>query len=121
MPKKGFKDLTGQKFGRVTVLRYVGQNSSRNSIWDCRCDCGVEFQTVGHHLLTGATRSCGCYRKEKIAEVNKGRIRLTWKDIKEIDDLISVCFTDCEEGDTPKEIYEEVLRRFLEVRYERKI
>lgn len=111
-----YKDLTGQKFGRVTALECVGQNDHGNSVWRCRCDCGVEFQTLGFHLTRGETQSCGCLRVERATEVSRKRIILTWKDIKEIDDLISVCFTDCEHGDSYKDIYEEVLKRFNEQR-----
>ena len=41
-------------------------------------------------------------------------LALTWEDISEIAAWISVCFTNCKEGDTSKEIYEEALRRFNE-------
>lgn len=64
------KDLTGQRFGRLTVLeleqepyRSPGGKPARR--WRCRCDCGREI-TVLQNALTGknGTRSCGCARKE---------------------------------------------------------
>lgn len=60
-----FVDISGRRYGRVTVLRYVGYaDASRHSVWRCRCDCGVEFDTFGAALRRGRTRSCGCYRSE---------------------------------------------------------
>ena len=61
---KRVKDITGQRFGRVTVLEYVGNNKHRRARWLCRCDCGTVFVTDGENLAQGATRSCGCYRRE---------------------------------------------------------
>lgn len=63
-------DLVGQKFGRLTVLKYV-RNNKRGSLWECMCDC--ENKTIkiirGGHLKNGHTRSCGCL---KIFRTNKG-------------------------------------------------
>ena len=62
MPKK---DLTGQRFGRLTVLYDTGKrNSDRRIIWKCICDCGTECQISSHGLLVTHTKSCGCIRKE---------------------------------------------------------
>ena len=52
-------DITGQRFGRLKVLRYVG--SSR---WECKCDCGAIVYPLGGNLRKGDIRSCGCLRKE---------------------------------------------------------
>jgi hypothetical protein len=62
------KDLTSQKFGRLTVLSYAGQNNDHNAMWNCKCDCGNDFIARGSSLLKGATISCGCYRKEVSAK-----------------------------------------------------
>jgi len=58
-------DLTGQKFGRLTVLGRTDQHKSGNIIWACRCDCGQEHGVVSTSLRSGRTRSCGCLRSEK--------------------------------------------------------
>ena len=60
-----FQDLTGVKMHRLTFLRYVGKNESRNAIWRVRCECGVEFDTVATNVKNGHTRSCGCIRIER--------------------------------------------------------
>ena len=57
-----FKDLTGQRFGKLIVVNYVGL-SKRGSIWHCKCDCGNEKDIVSMELLKGDTSSCGCIRR----------------------------------------------------------
>lgn len=58
-----FRDLTGQKFNRLTVLEYV-ETRKTQSLWRCRCDCGNEIVTKGIYLTIGDTKSCGCIVKE---------------------------------------------------------
>lgn len=65
------KDLTGQIFGRLTVLECVGKNNSRHYFWRCRCTCGVEIVVQGSHLKSGNTQSCGCLQREKTGEANQ--------------------------------------------------
>ncbi|MDR0491599.1 MAG: AP2/ERF family transcription factor [Oscillospiraceae bacterium] len=62
------KDITGQRFGRLTVLRPTDQRRSESVVWECQCDCGNIVLTIGNHLRSGATKSCGCWRKEKLEE-----------------------------------------------------
>ena len=54
------KNITGQKFGRLTALERVGKNSCGHSIWRCQCECGRTTEVVLHSLTCGKTRSCGC-------------------------------------------------------------
>lgn len=60
------KDMHGQRFGRLLVLRFSGMlnNSSRSAIWVCLCDCGKETLVPRSSLITGNTRSCGCLHNE---------------------------------------------------------
>lgn len=61
-------DLTGQVYGRLTVLArgrdYVAPSGQRQSVWICRCECGETVERRGAHLRTGRTTSCGCWRRE---------------------------------------------------------
>lgn len=57
MGKKG-EDLTGKRFGRLTVLEEAGTTNGRR--WLCRCDCGEEKIVYGNSLKRGTTKSCGC-------------------------------------------------------------
>lgn len=85
------KDVTGQKFGRLTALNIVGANVHKKKIWLCKCDCGNEVQVVGASLWKGLTSSCGCLRKEVTANrlTKHGQARAgmktktykCWKDI----------------------------------------
>lgn len=65
-----FIDITGQRFGRLTVLRYAPERGP--GYWLCRCDCGTEFVTEGQALRKGNTRSCGCLRADLCRELGKG-------------------------------------------------
>lgn len=58
------KDLTGQKFGRLTVDKFVSKNKYGHVLWLCKCDCGNEITVTTGHLLGGDTASCGCYQSE---------------------------------------------------------
>lgn len=62
------KDLTGKKYGRLTVLRRVS-NRGRRVFWLCRCDCGKEKEIASDSLRHGS-RSCGCYMSECIRNRN---------------------------------------------------
>jgi hypothetical protein len=62
-------DLTGKRFGRLTVIRMVGKDKWRNPYWECVCDCGNTHTTVGSQLRKGFCQSCGCLQKERAAEV----------------------------------------------------
>lgn len=56
---KRIKDITGQRFGKLVVIGYVG-SEKRQSKWLCQCDCGNEYVGTKDHLMSGNTRSCGC-------------------------------------------------------------
>lgn len=52
------KDMTGQTFGKLTVLEYAGVRNT-NAHWLCRCECGRQTIVIGLHLRQGRSRSCG--------------------------------------------------------------
>lgn len=58
-------DLTDQRFGRLVVLAYHGNNpANSNAMWLCQCDCGNKTVVDGVRLRSGITKSCGCLRKD---------------------------------------------------------
>jgi len=58
-----FIDLTGQKFGRLTVVEI--SHSNRNGYyWKCVCECGNTRVVRGSKLRAGKTISCGCFKKD---------------------------------------------------------
>lgn len=70
-----FIDLTGKKFGRLTVIhreenkiRPSGQSATT---WLCRCDCGNTIIVTGCDLKKGNTKSCGCLQNEINSSVHK--------------------------------------------------
>jgi len=56
--------LIGDKFGRLTVVERVSNNSRGNSMWLCECHCGQTTVVAGSHLVNGHTNSCGCFHKD---------------------------------------------------------
>lgn len=57
-------DLSGQSFGKLTVLERA-PNDGRRTMWACRCSCGKSSIVDADHLRTGHTTSCGCAWVEK--------------------------------------------------------
>lgn len=77
-----FKDLTGQRFGRLTVIEleddYVSPSGYHKKRWMCHCDCGKNIIVWAGNLISGHTQSCGCQHLEKLANGNpKHNIRHT--------------------------------------------
>lgn len=58
-------DLTGQTFGRLTVVRYSHYQNG-TSFYECKCICGKEVIASGYRLRTGQTKSCGCLRSANL-------------------------------------------------------
>jgi len=81
-------DLTGQRFGRLTVIEKVPSKNS-NARWRCVCDCGKETTVLGTTLRRGESKSCGClrsdyWRKEKTTHGKcKSRLASIWYGMKE--------------------------------------
>ena len=65
-------DLSGQKFGRLTVLSYSDTRNGR-ARWLCRCECGKEITVSANSLKSGNTKSCGCLNLEKAIARIKGQ------------------------------------------------
>ena len=83
MPKK--IDMTGRVIGRLLVIEECGRDARRRSLWRCRCECGNEIIVRCDHLRHEDTTSCGCYRRERLAEAHtthgmcKTRIYYVWQ------------------------------------------
>lgn len=58
-----FKDETGNKYGRLTVLS-LGGRTDYGFRWKCICECGNELYVLGSYLRRGTSKSCGCLRQE---------------------------------------------------------
>ena len=66
MSKK--KDLTGQKFGRLTAIEEAGKDKEGKTLWKCVCDCKEIVKVITKRLTSGHTKSCGCYRLDRLRE-----------------------------------------------------
>lgn len=65
---RAFVDMTGQRFGMLTVW-YPVECTNSGKMWMCRCDCGNVLKVLRGNLLKGAQTSCGCYRDSHRAEI----------------------------------------------------
>ena len=70
------KDMTGMKFGRLTVVKESGRDKHGNTLWLCKCECGNETIVRGTSLRNGRTTSCGCYKDEMTSKKFKEK----WQD-----------------------------------------
>lgn len=71
-------DLTGRKFGKLTVLHRDTSKKYNRPYWVCQCECGNIHSVKGSSLVCGTTKSCGCL-KNRITHgdaVNGKRTRL---------------------------------------------
>ena len=81
LQKERIKDLSGQTFGRLTVISMVEKRVGRSVAWECKCICGDMKQVSSTSLLTGNVRSCGCLRRnmDRIKDLSGqtfGRLRV---------------------------------------------
>lgn len=75
-------DLTGQRFGRLTVLERAENSPSQKVQWLCRCDCGNACVVRGNDITAGRTLSCGCLHRERataLARRHDGRYTRLYK------------------------------------------
>ena len=63
MLKRMKKDLTNQKFGRLTVVSFSHKTKNHHFVWKCKCDCGNYTNVLSTNLLNSGTKSCGCIVK----------------------------------------------------------
>lgn len=61
-------DLTGQKFGRLTVLYRLHNYHKHGTYWLCLCDCGNLTEVTRCNLRSSHTKSCGCYQLDRAVE-----------------------------------------------------
>jgi hypothetical protein len=64
--RKDTKDMTGQIFGRLTVLNPSSKPNKRGMSWDCQCICGKKTIAYGGHLRAGKRISCGCIAQKNM-------------------------------------------------------
>lgn len=78
MPR--YKNIQGEKYGRLTAVRYLRTDSKGQALWICHCDCGKEIQARTKDLRYGNTKSCGCLVTDTSTEIGRRRA-LSWDPI----------------------------------------
>lgn len=64
------KDLSGFKFGKLTVIKKQGTDKFKKTEWLCKCDCGNYKIAKRDLLIKGHTKSCGCLFKEVMSDID---------------------------------------------------
>ena len=80
MPK--LIDLTGKKFGKLTVIRY-SHSKNNHRYWMCRCECGKEVSVITSSLKTGNTKSCGCMQNRPKHNESRTKLYSVWNGIRQ--------------------------------------
>ncbi len=75
--RNGISLLTNKRFGRLVAKSYLQKNN--RIYWNCVCDCGEKKVVAATALVSGYTKSCGCLRKEVLADIKKGIKNNNWK------------------------------------------
>lgn len=84
MPKGSPKDITGQRFGKLTAL-YLHERRNYKSYWFCKCDCGSNTIVMISKLTSGHTKSCGCLKRKGYNwshGLRKTRLYRIWANMK---------------------------------------
>lgn len=78
-------DLTGQKFGRLTVVERADNTKQGQTQWKCECECGKQTTVSAYCLRSGHTKSCGCWKRYATKKHGQSRERIyaIWYGIKE--------------------------------------
>lgn len=84
-----YKDLTGQKFGRLTVNERVGSNKTGQALWKCTCECGNTTVVSSASLISYRICSCGCLKSKGEQRIQK------WLEEHGIIFEKEYCFADC--------------------------
>lgn len=83
-----FADISGYKFGRLTVIEKSGSHKKGYALWLCCCECGETTIVRSDKLKSGNTMSCGCLMSEKFSEkkvkhgLSKSPIYTVWRGMK---------------------------------------
>lgn len=62
--RRKFRDITGQRFGKLKVLSPTDKRKNGYVVWECQCDCGKLYNQTGRNLLRGFSKHCGCEKRD---------------------------------------------------------
>lgn len=90
-----FIDITGQTFGRWTVL-HRHPSEKKSAQWLCRCSCGTERVVFGFMLRNGKSSSCGCASAKNLTGQRFGHLVVLSKtDERRSNAVVFLCRCDC--------------------------
>ena len=73
-------DMTGERFGKLTVIEPTSERRNGSAVWKCRCDCGGTRLVSRDCLVRGKTISCGCMQKlDDLSGQRFGRLTVLYK------------------------------------------
>jgi hypothetical protein len=96
-------DLTGRRFGKLTIVTMVRVGDGLRNKWLCRCDCGRQHLANTYNLISGSTTSCKCARAERGRATRKSMVGLRFGQLVVISptgkeangEYIYLCRCDC--------------------------
>jgi hypothetical protein len=68
-----YRDLSGKRFDRLTVIERIQNAKGERARWLCRCECGNQTKVLGASLTSGNTKSCGCLQRETATQQMTGK------------------------------------------------
>ena len=89
--------MIGNRFGRLVVV-YRDGRSGNDAAWQCRCDCGKTRRVRADHLSSGATTSCGCYRRANLLSMVTKHARAGTPEYRAWKGMKTRCTNDREKG-----------------------
>ena len=93
------RDLTGQRFGELTVLEATDERIGGGVVWLCRCSCGAICKVSRNNLVTGQTRSCGHAKRRDLTGQRFGRLvavrPIRWRSKAHPCSVAWLCKCDC--------------------------
>ncbi len=64
MVMKHNNNHVGEKYGRLTIIEFIGRGKHSVPIYRCRCECGKEKRVNWWSLDCGRSKSCGCLKRD---------------------------------------------------------
>lgn len=107
------KNLSGIKFGRLTVVERAEKDYGRSSVWKCLCYCGKYTKVSRRDLVSGHTSSCGCGRikfgfipwfSDMYGNLKRGAAKRSLQFLLSFEEFMSLTLKNCEYcGEEPEE------------------
>ncbi len=92
------RDLSGQRFGKLTAISPTDRRSNGGIMWFCQCDCGRETYVRVDSLTMGKTRSCGCLNRYYLAGEQFSRLTVVREtDLRQGNSIVWECKCACGE------------------------